>query len=145
MTALQELNKQFIEGQWLDGGEAFTPDNLNPYDDAILNTVARTSKEYENRAFAVAKGTANSWRNTKTLERQEILLKAANLLKERKAEVVDWLVKEVDRTVIKANMEVQQTHDLIVEGSSFPTRMHGIIPNASVPGQKNIFISLIHN
>lgn len=51
--------------------------------------------------------------------------------------MIDWLVNEVGSTHVKAAVELQQTYDMLVEASSFPTRMKGYIIPSSVPGKED--------
>jgi aldehyde dehydrogenase (NAD+) len=133
----RDLNKQFINGQWMDGNEQDKVIVINPFDNTELTTFKAAGIQEVDRAFAVAKETQKVWRNTLAVERRAIMLKAAEILMQRKDEAVEWLVNEVGSTQVKANVELQQTYDMIVEASSFPTRMHGYITPSSVPGKEN--------
>ncbi|RNI28250.1 aldehyde dehydrogenase family protein [Rufibacter immobilis] len=137
MEKYQDLDKQFISGEWQDGGEEDYLENLNPYDNSVLNRYKGASTQDVDRAFQVAKEKSKTWSQSSPIERREILLKAAALLEQRKEEITQWLIKEVGSTRLKAAVEIQQTRDMILEASSFPTRMKGMITNSSVPGKEN--------
>ncbi len=137
LAPYEDLNKQFINGEWIEGSENHTVDNLNPYNEEVINTFKGASTGDVDRAFQVAKEAGKAWAATNPTEKREIMLRAAAILKQRKEEVVEWLVKEVGSTHLKANVEYQQTYDMILEASSFPTRMQGIITPSSVPGKEN--------
>ncbi|AKD04216.1 aldehyde dehydrogenase family protein [Pontibacter korlensis] len=137
MEQYNELNKQYINGEWIDGSEDNFIENLNPYDESLLNKFKGASQQDVDRAFQVAKDKSKAWADENPNVKRGILLKAANLLRERQMEVTDWLVKEVGSTQLKATVEIDQTYDMLVEAASFPTRMRGMITPSTVPGKEN--------
>ncbi len=126
MRAYNELNKQYINGKWVDGGEDIVIENSDPFSGAVIHTLPSAGKKEVNDAFDAATEAAKTWAVSNPLYRRGLLLKAAELLLQRKDEFVDWLTKEVGSTYIKSIIEIQQVHDVLVEASSFPTRMHGL-------------------
>ncbi|WP_207431506.1 aldehyde dehydrogenase family protein [Sabulibacter ruber] len=137
MKQYQDLDKQFIAGQWQDGSEDYFLENLNPYDNSVLNRYKCAGTQDVDRAFDVAKETSKTWSQTPPIERREIFIKAVAVLEQRKDEIIDWLINEAGSTYLKASVEYAQTRDMILEASSFPTRMKGMITNSSVPGKEN--------
>ncbi|PRY09957.1 aldehyde dehydrogenase (NAD+) [Pontibacter ummariensis] len=137
MKEYNELNKQYIKGEWIDGSADYSVENLNPYDESVLNTFKGATTADVDRAFEVAKETSKSWADENPDVKRGILLKAAQILQDRKGEFVDWLVKEVGSTQLKAAIEIDQTYDMLLEASSFPTRMRGMITQSTVPGKEN--------
>jgi len=140
MEAYKDLNKQFISGEWIDGTEGHAVDVLNPYDESVLTSFKGASTDEVDRAFQVAKENSKSWSKTNPLERQQVMLKAANILQERKEEIIDWLVKEVGSTYLKAQVEYTQTYNMLIEASSFPMWMHGYtIPSVTTGKQSLVY------
>lgn len=136
MTQYPDLNKQFIEGQWIDGSEQDTIDNLNPFDDSVLTTFKAASKDDVDRAFRVAKEASKTWSVSYPLDRQQVMLKAADILLQRKEELADWLIKEVGSTRLKAEIEINQSYNMIMEAATFPTSMHGYTIPSYTPGKQ---------
>ena len=130
------LNKQFINGQWVDGHEDATVDNLNPFTDDIIYTLRSAGKADVDAAFEAAKQASPAWAATNPLVRRDIFLRAASILKERQTEFIDWLTQETGSTYLKGLIEVQQAHDILVEASSFPTRMHGRTTASTIDGKE---------
>jgi aldehyde dehydrogenase (NAD+) len=130
------LNKQFIGGQWVDGREAATIDNLNPFTDEVIHTLSSAGTGDVDAAFAAAKRASSTWAATNPLVRRDILLKAAAILLERQEEFIHWLTQETGSTYLKGLLEVQQSHDILVEASSFPTRMHGRTTTSTIDGKE---------
>ena len=69
-------------------------------------------------------------------ERQKIMLRAAQILEDRRAEIVDWLVRESGSTVLKANIEVSLAAGITLESASFPSRVHGRIFDSNTPNRE---------
>jgi aldehyde dehydrogenase (NAD+) len=137
MEKYQDLNKQFIGGEWVDGSESYSIENKNPFDGSLLNSFRCANQSDVDRAFASAKNALKNWSDTSPIERRATLLRAAEILKQWREEAIEWLILEVGSTRLKAEVEIGQTYDMIVEASSFPTRMHGLITPSSVPGKEN--------
>jgi acyl-CoA reductase-like NAD-dependent aldehyde dehydrogenase len=137
MNSYQNLNKQYINGQWKDGRDDVGIDNLNPFTDKVIHHLTGASNDDVDDAFDAAKAASVSWESSNPFFKRDILLKAAALLLERKEEFIQWLRAEVGSPYLKAVIEVQQVHDALVEASSFPTRMHGRILASSTDGKES--------
>ena len=78
------------------GGEKVTTDDvvevLYPYTDQVIGTVPAGTKEHASRAFEIA---ANYKPNLTRYERQQILFRAAELIRERREEIAHWLTLEL--------------------------------------------------
>ncbi|GAB4021291.1 aldehyde dehydrogenase family protein [Spirosoma koreense] len=131
-----ELNKQFIHGHWVDGREATLIDNLNPFTDKVIHTLPSAGTDDVDAAFEAAKQAFSAWSATNPLVRRDVFLKAAALLLERQEEFIDWLTREAGSTYLKGWLEVQQSHDILVEAASFPTRMHGRTTASTIDGKE---------
>jgi acyl-CoA reductase-like NAD-dependent aldehyde dehydrogenase len=136
MALYTELNRQFINGTWIEGTADVTIDNLNPFTDDVIHTVQSAGTAEVDAAFRAAKQTSASWAKTNPLVRRDLLLNAARIISERQEEFIDWLTKETGSTYLKGVIEVQQAHDILVEASSFPTRMHGLTIPSTVDGKE---------
>lgn len=136
-TTYADLNKQLIDGKWIDGSEKDYIHNEDPFNGEELNEFKCAGTKDVDAAFAAAKKAFLSWSKTNAIERRDIMLKAAEILRRRKDEVIDWLVNEAGSTYLKAEMEISLTYDMIIEASSFPTRMNGMITPSSIPGKEN--------
>lgn len=137
MPIYKDLNKQFINGKWIDGSENDQLDVHNPFDNSIVATFKSAGKGDVDKAFQVAAETLKSWSDTLPTVKRDVLIKAGEILLQRKEEAVDWLVKEVGSTQVKASVEVMQTYNMLLEASGFPTRMTGMIIPSYTPGKEN--------
>lgn len=136
-TAYNELNKQFIDGRWTEGREEDQLKVYNPYDNSVITEFKCAGQQDVDRAFEIAKERQKSWADVLPTTKRDIMLKAANILMQRKDEMVEWLIDEVGSTVVKANLEVNLTYSLLLEASSFPTRMNGMIIPSYTEGKEN--------
>ena len=136
MSLYINVNKQFIDGQWLDGKGGVTIENVNPYSNAVIHTMPSAAREDVDAAFAAAKEASKTWAVANPLYRRNLLLKAAQILISRLDEFTAWLTNETGSTYLKGVTEVQQAHDILVEASSFPTRMHGLTLSSTIDGKE---------
>ncbi|MGI9351506.1 MAG: phosphonoacetaldehyde dehydrogenase [Rhizobiaceae bacterium] len=78
------------------GGEKVSTDDvveiLYPYNDQVIGTVPAGTSEHAKRAFEIA---ANYKPNLTRYERQQILFRAAELIRERREEIAHWLTLEL--------------------------------------------------
>jgi acyl-CoA reductase-like NAD-dependent aldehyde dehydrogenase len=130
------LDQQYINGVWCSGRSGDTVENLNPYTNEHINTYQGASTEDVDEAFAAAKAAANSWSNSHPLERRDLLMRAANILLKRRDEFSEWIIKEVGGTHIKAKVEVDQTYNMLIEASGYPTRVNGLTIPSYTPGKE---------
>lgn len=137
MQQYQNLNQQYINGEWRDGRTADTIKDLNPFDGQMLLEFKAAGTDELNEAYEAAHRAAPAWADTLPQERRNILLKAAELLLARQEEFADWLAREAGSAPAKATSEVMAAREIILEAASFPTRLHGLILPSSTPGKES--------
>ena len=69
--------------------------------------------------------------------RAAILRRAAAIMEDRRAEIVDWLIRESGSTRIKANLEWELTYAMTLEAATFPSRVEGPILPADIPDKES--------
>lgn len=134
--AEQPTNLQYIGGQWREGASTKTLTVTNPYDDTVLTTIRQASVQDLDEAYRAAERAQKEWAAQTPAARRQVIMRAAQLLEERREEIVDWIVKESGSTVGKANVEVSLAAAITLEASSFPTRVHGRIQESNTPGKE---------
>jgi aldehyde dehydrogenase (NAD+) len=140
MEQYKDLNKQYINGEWRDGNSTEAVENLNPYDNTLLNTYKGANKEDVDAAFASAKEASKAWSKGHPLQRRDLMLRAAQILMARKDEFVDWIIKEVGGTYLKAEVEVTQTYNMLLESAAYPTRVNGLTIPSYTEGKETYII-----
>ncbi|WP_134091827.1 aldehyde dehydrogenase family protein [Olivibacter sp. XZL3] len=140
MEKYTELNKQFINGQWREGKGDSIIDNLNPFDNSVINTFKVANKQDVDEAYDTAKDVSKVWGTNNPLVRRDLMMRTADVLMKREHEVTEWLIKEVASTALKAQVEIKQSYDMLIEASGYPTRMHGFtIPSFTEGKESYVF------
>ncbi|GGG38837.1 aldehyde dehydrogenase family protein [Hymenobacter glacieicola] len=137
MQPYQGLDLQFINGEWKPGREDDYIRDINPFDNSELLTIKCGGLQELDEAYAAAKAAAPHWGNTLPQERRDMLLRAAQLLLTRKDEFANWIAREAGGAHAKAEAEIMLAHEVLMEASSFPNRLHGFILNSSTPGKES--------
>ena len=137
MEKYTNLNKQFISGEWVEGNDDSSIENLNPYDKSVINTFKGANKSDVDKAYKAAKEAAKTWGETLPQKRAEVIQKAVEIINKRKEEIVEWLIKEGGSSRVKAEVEVKITLGIMKESASFPTRAHGYIFDSITPGKES--------
>ena len=134
--AAAPIDSQFIAGQWRQGRSQRVQTVINPFDDAEVASIRQASVEDVDEAYRAAATAQQAWATTAPAKRAAVIRRAADILEERRAEIVDWLVKESGSTVTKANIEVSLAVAITQEATSFPSRMHGTIHPSNTPNRE---------
>ena len=97
MIATHEY-QQFIGGAWTPAAGGGTYDDCDPFTGDVVATVPAAGPADAAAAIDAASAAFEGWRATPPAERQRIFLKAADLLEERRDEVVSMLARETGST-----------------------------------------------
>ncbi len=116
--------KMRIAGNKVDGATGTAVDVLNPYDNTVVGTVPRASREQVAEAFEIAA----SYKSKLTrYERQQILSKTAFLLNERKDEISDVITAECGLSKKDSLYEVGRSFDVFTLSGQLCIRDDGEI------------------
>lgn len=132
----QAMDSQFIAGRWRSGRSEKVVTDANPFNDLTVASIRQATAKDVDDAYRSAEHAQREWGATAPTERAYIVRRAAEILEERRGEIVDWLVKESGSTVIKANIEVSLAAGITLESASFPTRVHGTIHPSNTPNRE---------
>ncbi len=94
-TTQQLQLRHFIGGEWVDAVEGRTFEDREPYSGRLFATVAAGSREDARRAVEAADAAFAEWSRTPPARRQQIFLKAADILESRRDEIIGKLAREV--------------------------------------------------
>lgn len=100
------------EAMRIGGQKVTTKDVIEvryPYTDEVIGTVPAGSAEHATRAFAIA---ANYEPKLTRYERQQILFKTAELIRERREEIAHWLTLELGISKQHALYETGRSYDV---------------------------------
>lgn len=137
MQSYNNLNKQFINGQWVEGTSQKTITNTNPYtQDTIFDIVAASQKDVDN-AYTAAQQAYKTWSKTSAEERKSLIQSVINVIQSRRDEIVDWLINESGSARLKASLEVDAALAIITEAGTFPDRLNHKKLETPVEGQES--------
>jgi len=123
MQAYQFNDEQFIAGHWLKGTSTHTLHNLNPYTQELILKLQAASLVDVDSAYSAAERSFATWSQTLPSKRKNIILRVLDVVKNRREEIIDWLIQESGSTRFKANIEVDAVLGIINEAITFPERM----------------------
>ena len=110
MTTTATFAGMDLLGVYIDGAPAAGSDtaeivDVNPYTDETIVTLQGASTNDVDKAYASARTAQREWAGLTPNKRSKVIARAAELLAERREEIVDWLITESGSTAIKANKE----------------------------------------
>jgi len=126
----------------LIAGERVTTDDklrsVNPSNPAeLIGTVSKATPELATRALEAAYDYFPEWSRTRPMDRVKMLLRAAELLRERKLHFNAWLCLESGKTWAEAEGETAEAIDFCEYYAREMARLAGPQPVVQMPGEKN--------
>ena len=125
-----------IAGAWRGGAAGRTIDILNPASGEIIGKVARAGQEDLDEALAAAGKAFAVWRKISAYDRSRIMIRAAEIVRERHEAIATLLTREQGKPLAEARAEVAGVADMIewfaeegkrAYGRSIPARNPGIM------------------
>lgn len=134
---LNKLTKQYIGGQWRAGSSDKRLSVRNPYNDEEVGSFAIATREDIDEAYRSAKAAQKEWAALTAYQRRDVFEKAAQIVAERRGEIIDIIIKEVGGTALKANFEIGLAIDSLKEAASTGFKVIGSIIPSQVPNTDN--------
>jgi len=131
------FDKMLLNGEWSHGSSGNVADDIDPYTNDVLVRITLAHEKDLNRAFSAALAAQPRWHNMLPAERSAIIRRAAEIMEERREEIVGWLIRESGSTRIKANIEWQYARAVTLEAATFPSRVEGPIMPTDIPGKES--------
>jgi succinate-semialdehyde dehydrogenase/glutarate-semialdehyde dehydrogenase len=121
MSGYPEL-KLYIGGEWKsrDGAPVF-----NPADESIIGTVPHATQADLDDALEAAERAFTVWRNTSPAKRAEIILRAAQLCRERADTLATAMTLEQGKPLAEARGEVVRSCEIIEWDATEGRRVYG--------------------
>src|SRR5690625_1105059 len=114
MNKYLNLNKSFINGEWVNGDEGKSVDLVNPYNDDVLAKVELASINQVNEAFTGARNVQKSWGHDSE-NRKAVMKQAVEYFKNNKEAIMELLTLESDNKQVKGKLELELTIDIMEE------------------------------
>jgi succinate-semialdehyde dehydrogenase/glutarate-semialdehyde dehydrogenase len=124
--------KFFIDGKWKtrDDGEPV----INPSDGSVITTLPHVTRADLDDALAAAQKGFEVWRKTPAIEREKIMLRAAEIIEKRREDIVAAIMLDQGKTRAEADAEVTTAHDRIIWDATEGRRLYGRI----IPGRPGL-------
>ena len=137
MSNYTQLNKSYINGQWVDGQSDQTFDITNPYDEEVLATVKLCTLPQVEEAFDIAQASYRAWAKDTEL-RRDVMTKVITYFEEHREEIIELLIIESGSSFIKASVETDNTIAILKEALTMVDRVPEVRTEPSViPGKIN--------
>lgn len=137
MSVYTQLNKSYINGQWVDGQSDRTFNITNPYDEEVLATVKLASLPQVEEVFHIAHASYRAWAKNAEL-RRDVMTKAIAYFEEHREEIIELLIIESGSSFIKASVEIANTIAVLKEALTMVDRVPEVRTEPSViPGKIN--------
>lgn len=136
-TPYDGFDRTLLGGQWRGGRSGRVLEDRDPYTDEILTRIPLANEEDLNEAYRAAAEAQPQWAAMLPGERAAILRRAAAIMEARQEEIITWLITESGSTRLKANVEWDSTHAIMLEAASAPYRVQGRILPSDIPGKEN--------
>ncbi len=126
--------QHFIGGEWVDADGGKTFEDLNPLDDSLYAQVAKGSGADVRKAVAAAKVAFAAYKGTTPTERERWLLRVAEIMEERKSELVDCLIDEIGSPIQKAMFEFNKGLTMVRAAAGLCRNVRGETIPSDRPG-----------
>jgi RHH-type transcriptional regulator, proline utilization regulon repressor / proline dehydrogenase / delta 1-pyrroline-5-carboxylate dehydrogenase len=109
----QQLGKTYlpyINGEFVKTQETIESVNPSRFSE-VVGTIGMVNVEQAERAIATAKAAFKTWKRTSVSDRAQILRKAADLMEERRDQLIAWMTLETGKPVKEGDGEVSEAID----------------------------------
>ena len=131
------FDQLLINGQWRHGKGEKVLSDLNPYNGTILAEIPHANRDDMDEAYRGAAKAQHAWAALIPGERAAIMRRAAQIMEARREEIVSWIIHESGGTRIKANLEWNAVHGVLLEAATLPYLVEGRILPADIPGKES--------
>lgn len=128
----------------IGGAHVATESHLPSYNPArkvqVVGYAASGLRQHAEAALDAAGAAFATWRKVPAAERAAYLLRAAELMRERKFDFCAWLVYESSKTWVEADADVAEAIDFLIYYAQEIARFSGPQPVHSLPGEQDEFV-----
>jgi len=128
----------FIDGQWTAGRSQAALDVQDPATQEVLGRLPAAAAEDVERALAAAAAAFGRWRATPALERAAILRRAADLMRERIAQLAWLITRELGKPLAESEKEVVTAAEMFEWGAEEARRAYGRLIPARAAGMRQM-------
>jgi len=128
--------KLFIDGEWLGSEGRVTEEVVNPSTGEPIGALPHATVEDLDRAVAAASRAFKTWRNTTAYDRAKIIRKAADILRERAADIGRRMTLDQGKPIGEAVPEVHISADILDWTADEGRRTYGRVIPSRLPGAR---------
>ena len=132
--------KHFIGGDWVDSKDGAVFDILNPLDDSIYGQAAKGADVDIRSAVSAAKAAFPTYRATLPMERERMLLRVAEIMERRQADLINCLVDEIASPLGKAMFEFNKGLTMVRAAAGVCRYVRGETIPSDVPNKVSMSI-----
>lgn len=132
--------QHYIGGAWIDadGGALF--DDLNPLDDSLYARAARGTGGDMRKAVEVARAAFPAYKETTPTERERWLLRVAEIMEQRKDDLINCLIDEIGSPIQKAMFEFTKGLTMVRAAAGLCRNVRGETIPSDRPGTLSMSI-----
>jgi aldehyde dehydrogenase (NAD+) len=125
----------YINGEWVESNSDKIFETKNPVNGEILATFPKGTKKDVLKAIEAAEKALPKWKKFPAPHRGEILLKASQLMRQRKNELGVLVTKEMGKVIAEGRGEVQEAIDFLEYISGEGRRLLGETTPSELPNK----------
>ena len=130
--------KMYINGEWVSRNNL--QEVINPFDNSIIDTVPSASVEDVSLAVDSAERGFQAMKNISSYDRYSMLMKAADLIEERKEDLGRTITLEEGKVISEGMMEVDRCKQTIIVSAEEAKRLNSeVLPLDAAPGNSGKF------
>lgn len=99
------MNKNYIDGEWVDGRSGRNYSINDPYDYSTITSVELANLKQIKDAYNKAKSAQKEWAKSTPEQRKEVLTKALDYLEKNRENILELITRETGGTLLKAQVE----------------------------------------
>ena len=130
------FDAMLIAGKWRKGRSQHQVEDVDPYRGDVLVSITGANADDVDEAYKKAAEAQRDWAAATPQTRRDVLLRAAQIVSERKTEITELLSRETGGTRAKGEVEHSLVHAGTMEAATYPFRMGGEILPTSIPGKE---------
>jgi len=129
-------HKNLINGKWVDAKSGKTFVDRNPADtDDVVGEFPASGPADVDAAVAAAKAAFDGWRRTPAPKRAQVVYRAGEILRERKAEIARDMTREMGKVLKETNGDVQEGIDTAYHHAAEGRRLFGFTTPSELPNK----------
>src|ERR1700730_5676833 len=121
------LDQLFISGEWRTGRSNRKLKNRNPYSGKEIFEMPQADRNDLEDAYTAAAKSHPAWANAMPEQRSSIFRRVASIMEQRRDEIISWLIEESGSTRLKASLEYETTHAIMLWSAGSPYEVEGRI------------------